>query len=1321
MNSPLRIGLVWIFISMFPAFVLGQRTSFVGSDYARIDSVQDVIQRWSPDQHLYVKGDLGVTQEKLNELQKWLSKEAPHWTVVLMNEAAGERFIAADGRAYTGFEAVNHALGKGLTNRTAFGQLENAATHETDGAIFALFLKERKFSYFASEAQTRRGLGSARWLGELDQPAFRAMRGGGRITDAVKDTVRSIDQRLDRMIKSEAEAAFNEQLERERDFQEAKESVAHLREVVAQIVTAKEEFNQEQKGATGALAQPPIQEWKEKLDRTQAGLSKSNAKESLQPLKQLGDELDSYLNGYAAYQGFENNRKDIEKDLVNLAAGPNQVAAAKVAEIRKILEQAERKRVNGDMELNDLFREADQKVTEGERLIDAEKKRIEDQKSRNRLIAQVASTVAAATAALTGFILWLFNRKRKPAMDRAHETLRQRAESVDKETDGIDQIFDKSTELLGSRERVKERGYTGLTRDLSIGALDDIDDLFIMTKELRRVISDARGLVEPKAMWDQLVNTFSASRFEECVRHLSGKPLTFTRATGIPRVVMDIVRQRAKDAGEEIPKDVPDEVVLTFDEIFEAIKSRRHRATSSLKTLEDSLSEVNDELDRCQSELQAIVDHEKTLSDATATDGLFHVPNDFDVLIPSVQKDLADAESLATLDAVSAMQGPVLLASRKLSEAKALGDSISSFRANELLEFLKLSKDLQALGYPTQWIEAELRQRSEWANRLFEQCSRESIEVGFGEWKLSMAQLLERAKEALRLAEHLKTETSPRIETLVTEISQARGDLSKQLKLPETKVLVEPQLNPDGALVQARRNLEAASTLLRQGKVEACQSAIQGCDAEVGKAVQWIESSKVSVKKFDSTLTKERSRLQETMERCHRLSGLLRDAERNYSGAALRLAYTSTEAPSPSWDAPSSESPITEYEKAEAVQEKLDSTQGNQTADIDTAASAIADEGVNLGSDRATQLLDRAEALAAQCRTIHDAAQSDFQRGYVLAAMQQVQDAGTLIAQMDRRLQRVEEHLQKLEKQVVDNQQILVTCVGAVQRLQDFERDRMVTMPTLQQIADVTNQLGQVQKQYSDRTSRTNPFEFAQLLLFFQKRIAELEGMVVSDRHGFAEASRAVDGAVRQWNVAKQFVQQSRTDNIPDSPATTEGIRRVDVLERSVLGVQRDIATDHGDWQDVVRRAAELQSDLASTSKQLSSELQSASQALQAFQVASESVYNAEHWTGPWGLRIKDSPGIRPLETARGQLQNGNYAAVLEFSRQAQQAAQIAIQRMEREVQARKLEEQQKAERQRRERIAAEASRSGTIIIGGFPGSNSGPSIFGNGGGFGGG
>jgi len=92
--------------------------------------------------------------------------------------------------------AVEHALGKGCSNQTGFGDLKDSRTGKANGAVFVLFLKERKFSYFASAAFDKRGLGECYWIGRLDKPAINAMRNGGRIVDAVKDTVTSISNPL---------------------------------------------------------------------------------------------------------------------------------------------------------------------------------------------------------------------------------------------------------------------------------------------------------------------------------------------------------------------------------------------------------------------------------------------------------------------------------------------------------------------------------------------------------------------------------------------------------------------------------------------------------------------------------------------------------------------------------------------------------------------------------------------------------------------------------------------------------------------------------------------------------------------------------------------------------------------------------------------------------------------------------------------------------------------------------------------------------------------------------------------------------------------
>ncbi|MGN6543955.1 MAG: hypothetical protein ACTHK7_02825 [Aureliella sp.] len=169
----------------------------------KFGSIKKVIAKWNPDQHLYVHGDIGVGKAQLAELEQWLDANAAHWTVVLMSDAEDQHFTHADCRQFTGMDAVEYALGSGLSNRTDFGKLEHPVTHQADGTVFVLFLKERKLSYFASAAQDCHSLGEAHWTGQLDQPAVRAMRSGGRVLDAVKETVKSVNCKLEEAIEAE--------------------------------------------------------------------------------------------------------------------------------------------------------------------------------------------------------------------------------------------------------------------------------------------------------------------------------------------------------------------------------------------------------------------------------------------------------------------------------------------------------------------------------------------------------------------------------------------------------------------------------------------------------------------------------------------------------------------------------------------------------------------------------------------------------------------------------------------------------------------------------------------------------------------------------------------------------------------------------------------------------------------------------------------------------------------------------------------------------------------------------------------------------------
>ncbi len=142
-----------------------------GSAPVQLKSGVDILEKWTPDQLLYLKGNLGVSQNQLAALEKWITANAPNWTLLLAEGSQGETYKDARGFTYHGMDAVEHAMGKGLPAGTTFGELKHPRTGESNGAFFILFLKDRKFSYYGSAAYERRGLSSKNWSGNLDREA----------------------------------------------------------------------------------------------------------------------------------------------------------------------------------------------------------------------------------------------------------------------------------------------------------------------------------------------------------------------------------------------------------------------------------------------------------------------------------------------------------------------------------------------------------------------------------------------------------------------------------------------------------------------------------------------------------------------------------------------------------------------------------------------------------------------------------------------------------------------------------------------------------------------------------------------------------------------------------------------------------------------------------------------------------------------------------------------------------------------------------------------------------------------------------------------
>jgi hypothetical protein len=1052
-----------------------QLDSGTSSPYTRIDKIEEAVRNWSPDRRLFVKGNIGVSEDQLRELSNWLRVNGPHWTIVVLESAAGEFYVSSDGREFADLGAVEHALGYELNNRTNFSSLIHPSTQERDGSILVVSLQERSLSYFSSDAQDKRGLGKSQWIGKLDQPAVKALRNGRRVVDAVKDTVKSITGGLDKIIATE--------------------------------ILRRKQWQQAMWGLAVAL-------------------------------------------------------------------------------------------------------------------------------------------ILGMITALLG-LLYFLHRRRRPIMEEARKNFREREASVRRETDGIDKLFIRNQEILGSREKIEERGYMGRTREVSEQAFNYVDDLFILSNEVNRVLGEARRLIEPQDFWGKLTNQLSGSRFHKALNLLSGAPLKFYKRDGLPWILRDRI---AEQLGMEKPIDeskIPDEVALTFEDVYSAFKSRGIEASEALRIIESCLVEVHDRLTVAQASLQKGMEREKSLTESARRDGFFTVPNCIELLLPSIQADLKKANDLATFNAVEAVQESIPLAERKLAELHRLADQIDGLRQNAFPILQKAGEVLGGMQYETEWFNARLHELGAQADQAFAQAASESIASRIDEFNKVSNQLVQDADRSVRLATLIRDDSRPKLVALASSLDSARAKLAESSRIDIESVFREEGREPQKHLKQARDNLEAAHTMLSRGRVDAAEGALSTMEAELTRASQLVEASLHSAAVFNASKGNGLEVLAQLQSRSSEVRKAIDETQNHYAAAALTI----------------------------------------QTLEPDK--DQLLPASLPLYS-----LVDDGSRLLREANSRIEKASKDFGSARYLAAAEELSEAERLTAEAGDGFQRIDDHLARLSKLDILNRQRQADSEAKFDRLTNDARDHRVTATTIRELEQARYSLQASASELTRSGTDANPFDVSKNLDANEKLLKELVAKLESDLRGYAEAERAVNGAVRQWETAKQFVQRSQSDGIADSQRTLELNREVFGSGPSLDSVRRALQTPHGDWKAVDESATRLQAEISKLADALSTELQLAAQALRTFEEASQHVFAAEQWTGSWGVRVAGSHGVSELQQARSGLQAGNYSMVLQLASVAATAARAAVQQAEREVARRQMERQLEAERERRARDMARLQRN---------------------------
>jgi len=537
-------------------------------------NIKEVISKWNPNQHLYVKGDLGLSPTQLVELEGWLHKRG-HWTAILIQDSSYERYTNEDGRVEIGMDAVELSLSD-LMEVGSFRSQTNAVTGEQDAAVFVLYLNERKFAYRASEAQSRRGLGQNRWIGKLDRPAYRAMRGGGRIIDAVKDTVKSINAPLRNAIAQEQKIAAQREQQRKRAMDNITAQVSQIQDKLSRIESYAKKVRDDKPSATADLTNPELDGIETQLAELKGSLAATDAN----------------VNGLR------------EKQLASDAGDLSSTIHSSFSNVDTMLTDARGAYDNADSKFQKHLNAAAHELKSATEQLATNRENRQRTAARQSLIRRTAMAVGGFLSTLVAGLLFWLNRRRGPSKTRAIERLEARQNEVNKEMEGVGDLLERADIVVGDRKAIERKGYQGKTKELSETALEDIDDILVMSNSVEKVMDDAKEKIEPESWWRRMTNRFSSRGYDEGFDMLENQPIEFGENDGIS-IVRDegdgpIESQDSVDADGQKKKTIS----LSFTELFKIFRKRSERVSGTIDQVENGWTQIVS----TNTDLQAAID-----------------------------------------------------------------------------------------------------------------------------------------------------------------------------------------------------------------------------------------------------------------------------------------------------------------------------------------------------------------------------------------------------------------------------------------------------------------------------------------------------------------------------------------------------------------------------------------------------------------------------------------------------------------------------------------------------------------------------------------
>jgi len=1194
---------------------------------------------WDAQQHLYVKGKLGLPAESLVELEAWLDAKAPNWTVYLARDAAGEAFRDAVGTRFTGMDAVEEAMGTQLPNRTGFGKLVHPETGQRSGAYFILFLGERNFSYHASEVYDAHGLGEENWIGQLDRPAFQAMRGGGRIVDAVKDTILHVDERLARAIDARRSAAKLLKEKALRSIEAAEEIYSYARE-------EQDDFLERHPEGT-TLGELGWEKVRDDLAVARAEQQLGNHEIALAKSSEVRDTLKRWLEGLEEFNSMEAQLTEMKSLLAeNPPHAGSESSRQASATASADLVAAETALARGDFRAGEFIRRAADGIS---------RIRAENHATALR-VARTRTTAAGGTAGaavLGSALLFFLNRRRRPSRDEALAQLGEWRAGFRERRDRIFDLLDRCRANVGTGADLKESRTSGTTRELSEEALRDVDELFVMSGCVDRLIDEAENLSRPSGVGSRVRNLFAKKPFARTLELLREKPVEFSPEEGL-----EMILRREDGKTYEPVIDDPrrrEAFRMTFEELVAAFDKKAEEAEIEIERIENGWAQIFPALKGVGDRLEKLGLQSASLLDRSHEDGYLGLPALAESELPRLDEALEAAGTRGETDPVTSVEEDLPALQRQSSEAADLTELLLDFRNESYPIIDQRGRRLVNNGRKTEWIGARLEVVSQQADSLLAGLGERSVIDDVEAVAAGLDDLASDTAEALRIDQAASGPVTARLAAVRDEVRMAREEIAASLGLATKRILdgesvTHGDFNPDTWLDRAEALFPSLDAAVDRGAIPAAGAALQELESHLQEGSDLVSDAREALRENPRRLVQARKRQKQLREKLESHAATVDRLRDHYASDALRIALA-------------------------------DSEHLNQAETILPAALNAAK-----ALDHVDDLLPAADGIHADGQLFHAAALLDE----ILLDHDQVELWYFQINEQEKLLREAEkENVAKIEP-----------LARLVHASAEMTKDHRVSQNTCAEAERIHLQAGELDRLLEAPPGRSNPLEARQRIAAMQEVLDRFEKLVQADCGNHAAAVVTVRDADAQIDVAERLAREARTDEIPDSQGTERSVRETHGLRREHGIHEGRLEERRGDWEQLDRDAHALLQEASRTAAILQAELERARGCIASIHAAAAEVRRARGAAGILGGMFQ-SAGSSTLHGAHERLRVGDYSGATRLARQALVEASSAIQRA-RAAEARQRRHAADAARRRRQTAASWSSESSR---GGFGGS----------------